>query len=116
MEYNKISKVFTIIFGLWCIDFLTTIFLLRMGGRFYETNPIQAWFYSFGVIGFMGSFIFNMLFILGLTSIANYLIEKKTSFEKSFKLFLWFMFTGIFVGWEIYAIINNVSLILGFGI
>jgi len=112
MKYKKITKVFALIFVVWCIDFITTIFLLNSSSIFYETNIIGAWFYQFGLIGFVGSFIFNMLFILGSTIVANYLIEIRLDSERSFKTFLWFMFIGIFMAMELYAIINNLLLII----
>jgi len=113
-KQSKTFKVFVLIFVAWCIDFITTIILLNGDSQFYETNPIGFWFYQFGLIGFVGSFFFNMLFILGATLIANYLIEIKSNTEKSFKLFLWFMFTGAFIGMELYAIVNNLILMSGF--
>lgn len=112
MKIDKITA-FMFIAGIWSIDFLTTIIALKVvnDGSLVEANSIASWFQSFGLIGWIGSFIFTMLLLMGLV----WIIDKSTTrfkYEKTRQIY-WWMIILVWVVVEGAVIFNNVFQIRG---
>ena len=103
MNKMKLSDIFIVLAGVWTIDFLVTIIALNYCGL-SEFNKISNYFYSYGVVGYMISFVFNciILFLLSwaIWKYSNYKSNKDSKY-------IVFIPIGLFVLIEIIVIIHN---------
>jgi len=102
LTYKQILIPMLIIFY---VDVLSTIIALNFVEGLVEGNPIPAWFFQFGWIGWVTCFILSSLML----TFGAYLIYK---IGKKFPLNQW-IGMGAFVFIEFLAIINNTTLIIG---
>jgi len=115
----KLRYVFFILVGIWTVDFITTIIALNFFIGFSEANKCAAYLFNLGWYGWFISFFLTMSMLFLFTFILGYIgksfkkLEEKKNVVGYYNLYLAFV-TGIFVGFEILVIINNVSLLLGF--
>ena len=110
----KVSDLFYIFFAVWCVDFVTTIVALnlkRFDGLFYEVNPLSNWFFSHGVIGYMGAFLFSFTTLLILSFFIVKLINSLKS--EDLKVSVWLGMIVLFIIFEGNVIFNNITLMSG---
>lgn len=109
----KTKNIFFILFGIWIIDFLTTIISLNFLNGFQESNLISNYLYSLGFKGYLLFFLMALIFIFILSffllKIYSYL-EKKWDKKRAFLIII--IPIVIFVLLELYCIINNIVLML----
>jgi len=101
--------MFTIFAGIFSLDFLSTILALnlrRFDGMFYELNPLAAWFQSFGVLGYMGAFIFSMTTLYLLSFGICKLLSKIKNKDYQVNLYIFSIF--LFVLFEGNVVWNNI--------
>ncbi len=104
------------------IDFITTIIALNFRTQLVESNPINAFFFSFGVLGWIVSIFFSFSCIYLFSLFFEYmgdLVHKRTlsktgsrwesEIARKIALRLW---VGTFCVVECLVIINNIILIL----
>ena len=109
----KAKDLFYIFFSIWCVDFLTTILALNLSmfeGKFYEMNPLSNWFFSFGLIGWIGAFVFSFITISLLCFLETKLINRVRNENMRFNLYILLIF--LFVLFEGNVIVNNINLML----
>ena len=110
----RVSDLFYLFFAVWCVDFATTILALnlsRFDGMFYEVNPLSSWFFSFGVIGWMGAFLFSFTTLLVISFLIIKLINSMKSEDAKFSL--WIGAIVMFLIFEGNVIFNNIMLMTG---
>lgn len=104
------SKLFSILFPIWCIDFITTVIALNFFEGFIEINPIPNWLFSFGVIGWIFAFLYSFILILLLS---YFIIRVINMFKnENFKLSLYVLSIILFIILESFTIVNNINLML----
>jgi len=110
---NK-TKTFLLLFGVWFLDFLTTIlFSIKFKGILIEVNPIAAYLHTFGFIGWALWFIGTFCLLLGFVYLAFFfkkIIEEKGI--KSWGKYAVIIPLGIFILGEFITIINNIINII----
>ena len=109
----KAKDLFYIFFSVWCLDFFTTILALNLNvfeGKFYEMNPLSAWFYSFGLIGWIGAFCFSFLTIFIICFLETKFVNRIRNENMRFNLYILLIF--LFVLFEGNVIVNNINLML----
>ena len=108
------KNLYIIFISIWCIDFLTTIISLnlpRYAGKLYETNPLSAWLFGFGFIGWVGAFVYSMTTIFLISYSVCWLLNKRIKTDDlRFNLYLAVLF--IFILFEGNAIFNNLGLLM----
>jgi len=100
--------LYTIFILIWSVDFVTTIIALnlpRYKGVLYELNPLSAWFYQFGFIGWVGAFVYSVVTLFILAWCVCKLLNKLKS--QNYKRTLYTAVIIIFVLLEGNAIFNN---------
>lgn len=104
----KIKTIFTILAGIWLIDFILTIIGVYFFG-FFETTTITRFFFSKGIPGILSFAVLIPMFIF----IQSFLIHKVSYNKYNKKPFLTLMNgLSVFCLIEIYAIINNLYWLL----
>ena len=109
----KMSHLFILMIALYSIDFLTTVIALNLNhfeGKLYEVNPISAWFFSFGLIGWIGAVIFAFIIMFFMSFVITSLINHLK--DEDYKFSLWIGVIFLFVVLESITIINNINLLL----
>lgn len=102
------------------LDLISTAIGLSIPGIF-ETNPIGAWFFTFGLIGWIGCVIFMgmwVYFIFSFCDVVNHFIYEHSNGKKmpeSLSTFLYGILASGFCLISLSAIINNLSIIIKFG-
>ena len=123
MRKKKITK-HLIIAWLMCVvilavDMLTTIKGIKLGAA--ETNFIPAFFFSFGDIGYLYAFIFEIIvifiFLVVIVKFCSWLYQKlrKKEMRNNFKIFLYYFMVVVFVLLELWVIQHNIKVIAGLG-
>ena len=128
-ERNELIVLFVVAFSFWFIDFFTTFLSLKYHGDYInEANPIAAYFFSFGPLGFLMNFLFVlaiMIFVLVLFPlIYSYVLckpldnlmhrltkskkKKKTDkYYRDYARFIRIFTTGMIVGQEAIVLLHN---------
>lgn len=109
----SILKIFFIIFGVWCFDFLTTIFALNFLIGTEESNFISRYFYSLGFKGYLFMFILVGILSLFLSLFLyknNEYLKKK--YKNKYKDILLTIGLSTFLLLELGCVINNIILII----
>jgi len=132
-ERNELIMLFILAFGIWFIDFFTTFLALKFHGDFInEANPIAAYFFSLGPIGF----IIDLFFVLGLMIfvlllfpiIYSYFIckpldnfihrlqkskkkKKDDKYYRDYVRFVRILTTGMIIGQEAIVLLHNYLII-----
>lgn len=108
-----------ICFGVWLIDLTSTVLGLNLIEGAYETNPMSAYLFSFGVVGYLMDIIVSYLFlyitiyfIIGIVLVKLYKVLTKKEMPESLYAFLFLLFIFTFCLGEVYAIINNVYFLI----
>jgi len=107
------KNLYIIFMSIWSIDFFTTIIALnlpRYAGKLQEINPLSAWFYSFGFIGWIGAFLYSMITLFILSWCACKLLNKLKS--QDYKRNLYYVIIIVFIVLEGNAIFNNITYLL----
>jgi len=101
------------------VDMLTTIKGIKLGAE--ETNIIPAFFFSFGDIGYLYAFVFEIIvifiFLVVIVKFCSWLYQKlrKKEMKNNFKIFLYYFMAVIFVLLELLVIQHNIKVIAGLG-
>lgn len=117
LEDIKLRYVFFIIGGIYFIDFLSTVIALNLFTGFVEANPIHAQLFALGGYGwfisifFTGCLLFLLTLIIGMGGKFVKKSEEKLKVRGYYNVYLMFV-TGVFSGFEIVVIINNIGLLL----
>lgn len=128
-ERNELIVLFVVAFLFWFVDFFTTFLSLKFHSDFIsEANPVAAYFFSFGPLGFVMDFLFVlaiMTFVLVLFPIIySYVLcrpldnlihrlrksKKKKKTDKYYRdsvRFVRILTTGMIIGQEAIVLIHN---------
>jgi hypothetical protein len=129
-ERNELIILFVVAFSFWFIDFFTTFLSLKFHSDYInEANPIAAYFFSLGPIGFVIDFFFVLAlitFVLVLLPIIySYLFckpldnliyrlkkskkkkKKKDKYYRDYVRFIRIFTAGMIVGQEAIVLIHN---------
>jgi len=110
------KNLYMIFISIWGIDFFTTIIALnlpRYAGKLYEINPLSAWFYQFGLIGWIGAFLYSMITLFLLSWGVCKLLNKLKN--QNYKINLYYAIIILFVVLEGNVIFNNLMMLLHYG-
>lgn len=101
------------------VDMLTTIKGIKLGAE--ETNFIPAFFFSFGDMGYLYAFVFEIvvifIFLIVIVNFCSWLYQKlrKKEMRNNFKIFLYYFMAVVFVLLELWVIQHNIKVIAGLG-
>jgi hypothetical protein len=112
IEYFKnitTERIFILLFGIWILDMLTTIFALT-GNNIIETNAIANFFFSMGIKGWF-LFIFIVGFFLLGVSYSLEKLNKKISFLANSWVVVFASILTFYIG-ECFVIIKNIINII----
>lgn len=112
--YEKYDYKFLFIIwvSIWSIDFLTTFLGLNLRNTkdiLYEVNPLPAWFFSGGLIGFAVWFVIGLSLIFVTCFITCNLINSLKNPHLKQILFFFILILLLFV--ESIVILNNIKLL-----
>jgi choline-glycine betaine transporter len=115
-KYIKLRYIFYIFLGVWGIDLLTTFIALNFF-NLVEANPIVSQLFSLGWYGWFISIFMTVFLLFFLTCIIGWFGKIIIKYEKKERDYRYYNFylayvCGIFSGFEITVIINNIRLIL----
>lgn len=104
--------IFSFLFGIWFLDYLSTFFALVVFGGFKEANPTMAFFFETigGISGWSQAFLFALSLIILLSAVIFFASEycyKKTG-KEGIRFYVAYIFVGIFFIKELVVIIPNV--------
>lgn len=101
------------------VDMITTVEGIKLGAE--EVNPIGAFFFSFGNIGYVYALIFGgivcFLVLFFLIKFCSWIYEKlaKKKMSDNYKIFLYYLFAGGLVLLESWVIWHNIKVIISLG-
>ncbi len=101
------------------IDMITTVEGIKLGAE--EANPIGAFFFSFGNIGYIYALIFGGIVVFAMLSLlvklCNWIYEKreKKKMSNKFKILIYYLFTSILILLESWVIWHNIKIIINLG-
>ncbi len=100
------------------VDMITTVKGLKLGA--IEVNPISAFFFTtFGNMGYIyqlffgGIVFFVILFFLIKFCSWSYEKMQKRKMSDNYKIFLYYLFAGVFVLLELWIIWHNIKIVGG---
>lgn len=115
--FKHIIICWLILMIVYVIDMYTTFRGIQLGAE--EVNPIGAYFFRFGGIGYLYMIIFGgILFFITLIFLINYFLSwlykvmYKKKMSDKFKIFLCYLFVSVFVLFESYMIWSNIKVII----
>ena len=109
----KISEAifcFIMAYTIWLVDIGTTLLTLaKHGDKISEANPIQAWFFSFGPLGWIASLITFTTLIWFMIAIFPKFYVKIMNMKPSkyMESFIRIMTTGLIIGGESVVLMMN---------
>jgi len=111
---NKLSTNMFIIFAfVFSVDFLTTTLALNLSkfeGMFVELNPIASYFQSFGLIGYMGNFVFSLILLYLVSLVICKLLTKIKNDDYRKNLYMGMIILYLFI--ELAIIGNTIWLMI----
>jgi hypothetical protein len=114
----KLRYIFYIFVGVWGIDLLSTFIALNLSSKnLIEANPFQAQFFALGWYGWLISIFLTTTMLFFLTLLIGWIGRPIIKLENKLNRFGYYNFylafcCGIFCGFEIMVIINNISLLI----
>ena len=102
---NKVNpkKIFSIMFGIWIIDFITTIIGVNFFG-FKESNPLPAFLYSFGIIGWFSMFFFTGFILYSYSLLLSKITVKFCPQSVPFILITYILLESVVIVHNLYLI------------
>jgi hypothetical protein len=116
--FDKITvkQIMFFIFGIWLLDFTSTVIALNFFDNIMEANKIANYFYSHGLWGWIIDFIFTfiLLFYLSyfLRKVQDWCKKQIKPGEKDISWIVSFSAILLFVICETYIIIHNIGVML----
>ena len=108
-DTKLILKIFLILFGVWFIDFLTTVYALNFTNGLIERNIIHSYFFNFGIVGWIISFLIVFVVLLSYSITLLYFFNRTNKYHPKFSKIILYGSITIYVFLEILGIINNIS-------
>jgi hypothetical protein len=97
------------------LDLITTVWGLSMGGS--EMNPMLVFLLQFGSIGFILGLVWSLVVLGGGMCVISTFIEivyksmSRKELSTDYKIFIYAIFTSLYILADIYIIISNIATI-----
>jgi len=109
----KTITIFKIIFGIWLLDFISTIIALNFFDGLIETTKLPSYLFSLGWYGYILCLFLTALVLFTLSMFIykshDYILIKFKNDGMAF--LLCYLSIGIFVMMEFFVIVNNIIFI-----
>ena len=107
----KAKTIFLILFGIWFLDFTSTVIALNLFTGIGETNPLAKYFFNLGFLGYLTYFLITVSTIFIYSKFLKYCYELEKNKLKTFTLILGISI--IFIS-ELFCVINNIKILLDY--